>query len=109
MGPDFRIDTIRLVTLVADQFCLARPRRDDERQPCDRDEVLAGDLLLHLSTLLERLLVEHSDHVARPLVDDDLFLAELLPGRRHAVPALELRKRDLEDAAEQVAERIPDI
>src|SRR5437870_600662 len=101
--------TIRIVTHVAEQFCLARPRREDERPPGDRDEDLAGALLLHLSTLLERLLVEHSDHVARPLVNDDLFLAELLPGRRHAVPALELRERDLEDAAEQVAERIPDI
>src|SRR5881296_1211649 len=109
LGTELRMATIRIVTHVAEQFCLARPRREDERPPGDRDEHLARTLLLHLPTLLKRLLVEHSDHVARPLVDDDLFLAELLPGRRHAVPALELRERDLEDAAEQVAERIPDI
>src|SRR5207249_6675958 len=39
----------------------------------------------------------------------DLFLAERLPRRRHPIPALELGKRHLEDAAEEVAERIPDV
>src|SRR2546427_8383356 len=100
---------VRIVTDVPEQFCLTGARREHERPPSDRDEDLPGALLLHLSTLLERLLVEHADHVARPLVDDDLFFAELLPGRRHAVPALELRERDLEDPAKQVPERVPDV
>src|SRR5207247_10646877 len=86
--------TIRIVTHVAEQFCLARPRPEDERPPGDRDEDLAGALLLHLSTLLERLLVEDADHVARPLLDDDLFRAQLLPGRRHAAPGPHPRQPD---------------
>src|SRR2546427_5519970 len=109
LGAELRMAAVRIVTDVPEQFRLARPRREDERPAGDRDEHFAGALLLHLPTLLERFLVEHADHVARPLVDDDLFFAELLPGRRHAVPALELCERDLEDAAEQVPERIPDV
>src|SRR3989449_643235 len=109
LGTELRMAAVWIVTDVPEQFRLTRPRREDERPAGDRDEDLPGALLLHLPTLLERLLVEHADHVARPLVDDDLFLAELLPGRRHAVPALELCERDLEDAAEQVPERIPDV
>src|SRR5437899_4050558 len=106
---ELRMAAVRIVADISEEFRLARPRREDERPSRDRDEDLSRALLLDLAALLERLLVKYADHVSRPLVDDDLFLAELLPGRRHAVPALELRERDLEDAAEQVAERIPDI
>src|SRR2546428_5541039 len=106
---ELRMAAVRIVADISEEFRLARPRREDDRPSRDRDEDLSRALLLDLAALLERLLVKYADHVARPLVTDDLFLAELLPGRRHAVPALELRKRDLEDAAEQVAERIPDI
>src|SRR3989442_9559254 len=109
LGTELRMAAVRIVTDIPEQFRLARPRREDERPRGDRDEHFAGALLLHLPTLLERLLVEHADHVARPLVDDDLFFAELLPGRRHAVPALELCERDLKDPAKQVPERIPDV
>src|SRR3989454_10629295 len=109
LGAELRMAALWIVTDVPEQFRLTRPRREDERPAGDRDEHFAGALLLHLSTLLERLLVEHADHVARPLVDDDLFFAELLPGRRHAVPALELCERDLKDPAKQVPERVPDV
>src|SRR2546427_3559493 len=109
LGTELRMPAVWIVTDVPEQFRLTRPRREDERPAGDRDEHFAGALLLHLSTLLERLLVEHADHVARPLVDDDLFFAELLPGRRHAVPALELCERDLKDPAKQVPERVPDV
>src|SRR2546422_1490038 len=109
LGAELRMAAVRIVTDVPKQFRLACAGREDKRPPGNRDEYLARTLLLHLPTLLERLLVEHADHVARPLVHDDLFLAELLPRGRHAIPALELREGDLEDAAEQVAERIPDV
>src|SRR2546425_9412595 len=109
LGAELRMAAVRVVTDVPEEFRLARTGREDERPPGDRDEHLPGALLLHLPTLLERLLIEHADHVARPLVHDDLFLAELLTGGRHAVPALELREGDLEDAAEQVPEGIPDV
>src|SRR2546427_7767918 len=98
-----------IVADVSEEFGLARSGRQDERPSRDRDEDLSRALLLDLATLLERLLVEHADHVARPLVDDDLFLPKLLPGRRDAIPALELCERDFEDAAEQVAERIAHV
>src|SRR5213594_2577699 len=106
---ELRMAAVRIVADISEEFRLARPRREDERPSRDRDEDLSRALLLDLAALLERLLVKYADHVSRPLVDDDLFLAELLPGRRHAIPALELRERDLEDAAEQVAERIADV
>src|SRR2546426_8986259 len=106
---ELRMAAVRIVADISEEFRLARPRREDERPPGDRYEDLSRALLLDLAALLERLLVEHADHVARPLVDDDLFLPELLARRRHAIPALELRKRDFEDAAEEVAERIADI
>src|SRR5437870_1297271 len=106
---ELRMAAVRIVADISEDFRLARPRREDERPSRDRDEDLSRALLLDLAALLERLLVKYADHVSRPLVDDDLFLAELLPGRRHAIPALELRERDLEDAAEQVAERIADV
>src|SRR2546426_210681 len=106
---ELRMAAVRIVTDVPEQFRLACAGREDERPPGDRYEDLSRALLLDLAALLERLLVEHADHVARPLVDDDLFLPELLARRRHAIPALELRKRDFEDAAEEVAERIADI
>src|SRR3989454_2211119 len=109
LGAELRMAAVRIVTDVPKEFRLACAGREDKRPPGNRDEYLARTLLLHLPTLLERLLVEHADHVARPLVHDDLFLAELLPRGRHAIPALELREGDLEDAAEQVAERIPDV
>src|SRR5213594_5206892 len=106
---ELRMAAVWIVADVSEEFRLARPGREDERPSGDRDEDLAGALLLDLAPLLERLLVEHADHVARPLVDDDLFLPELLPGRRHAIPTLELRERDLENAAEQIAEWIADV
>src|SRR6266849_1816026 len=106
---ELRMTTVRVMADVSEEFGLARSGREDERSSGDRDEDLAGALLLDLAALLERLLVEHADHVARPLVDDDLFFPELLPSRRDAIPALKLRERDLEDAAEQVAERIADV
>src|SRR5207245_1950510 len=109
LSAELRMATVWVVTDVPEQLRLARPGREDERPSRDRDEHLARALLLDLSTLLEGLLVEHADHVARPLVDDDLFLAELLPRRRPTIPALQLGKRHLEDAAAEVAERIPDV
>src|SRR5438309_249455 len=83
--------------------------RERERPSRDWDEDFSRALLLDLASLLERLLVEDPDHVARSLVHHDLFFAELLSRRGHPIPALELCERDLEDAAEQVAERIPDV
>src|SRR2546428_11202525 len=109
LGTELRMAAVWIVTDVPEQFRLTRPRREDERPAGDRDEHFAGALLLHLSTLLERLLVEHADHVARPVVGDDLFFAELLPGRRHGVPAVELCERDLKDPAKQVPEVVPDV
>src|SRR6266545_636513 len=106
---ELRVPSVRIVPDVAEELRLARPRREDERTSGDGHEDLARALFLHLASLLERFLVEHADHVARPLVDDDLLLAELLPRRRDAVPAAHLRERHLEDAAEQIAERIPDV
>src|SRR2546426_6352619 len=106
---ELRMAAVRIVADISEEFRPARPRREDERPSRDRDEDLSRALLLDLAALLECLLVKYADHVSRPLVDDDLFLAELLPGRRHAIPALELRERAPEDAAEQVAERIADV
>src|SRR2546428_412646 len=106
---ELRMAAVRIVADISEEFRLARPRREDERPSRDRDEDLSRALLLDLAALLERLLVKYADHVSRPLVDDDLFLAELLPGRRHAIPALELRERDLEEAPEQAAERMADV
>src|SRR6266571_8890409 len=99
---ELRMAAVWIVADVPEEFRLARPGREDERPSRDRHEDLSRALLLDLAALLERLLVEHADHIACPLVDDDLFLPELLAGRRDAVPALELRERDLEDAAQQV-------
>src|SRR5439155_1418640 len=79
------------------------------RPPGDRDEDLPRSFLLHLASLLEGLLVEHADHVPGALVDDDLFLPELLARRRHPIAAAELRERDLEDAAQEIAEGIPGV
>src|SRR5206468_4013768 len=66
-------------------------------------------LLLHLAALLKGLLIEHADHVPGALVDDDLFLPELLARRRHAIAAAELSERDFEDAAQEIAEGIPGV
>jgi len=92
-----------------EELGLARARREHERASGDRDEDLPRALLLHLATLLEGLLVEDPDHIPRALVDDDLFLPELLTGRRHAISTAELRERDLEDASQEIPERIPGV
>src|SRR5207249_11689193 len=89
LSAELRMATVWVVTDVPEQLRLARTGREDERPSRDRDEHLTRALLLDLSTLFEGLLVEHADHVARPLVDDDLFLAELLPRRCHPIAALE--------------------
>ena len=109
LGAELRVSAIRIVPDVTEQLRLARARREDERTPRDRDEHLPRALLLDLAALLERLLVEDSNHVARSLVHDDLFLAELLPRRGDAVAPAELRERHLEDAPQEVSERIADV
>src|SRR5207247_6876320 len=109
LGAELRVSAIRIVPDVAEKLRLARARREDERTPRDRDEHLPRALLLHLAALLEGLLIEDADHVARALVHDDLFFAELLPRRRDAVAPAELRERHLEDASEEGSERIAGV
>src|SRR5437016_3631618 len=92
--------SVRIMPHVSEELRLARPGGEDERPSGDRDEDLPRALLLHLATLLEGLLIEDADHVPRALVDDDLFLPELLARRRHTIAAAELGEGDLEDAAQ---------
>src|SRR5207247_5552796 len=106
LGPELRVPAIRIVAHVPEELRLARPRREDERLAVHGDEDLPRARLLHLATLLQGLLVEHPDHLARALVDDDLLVPELAPRGRDAVPAAELVERDLEDPAEEVPERV---
>src|SRR5438445_667734 len=101
--------SVRIMPHVSEELRLARPGGEDERPSGDRDEDLPRALLLHLATLLEGLLIEDADHVPRALVDDDLFLPELLARRRHTIAAAELGEGDLEDAAQEIAERIPGV
>ena len=99
LRPELGMASVRIMPDVPEELRLARPRGEDERPPGDRDEDLPRALLLHLAALLEGLLIEHADHVPGALVDDDLFLPELLARRRHAIAAAELGEGDLEDAA----------
>src|SRR5436853_782501 len=109
LRPELGMASVRIMPDVPGELRLGRPGGKEDRPPGGRDEELARALLPHLAALLTGLLVEHADHVPGALVDDDLFLPELLARRRHAIAAAELGEGDLEDAAKEIAERIPGV
>ncbi len=99
---------VGVVPHVSQELCLGGAGRHQERVAVETNEDLAGTLVLERSAPLERPLVEDLDPVARALVRDDLLDALAKPGRADRLLRVSSRAhRELEDPADQVAERVP--
>src|SRR4030042_4119731 len=106
LRPKLRMAAVRVVPHVPKQLHIACPRSQDERVPPNRNDDLPGALLLKLAPLLESLLVQDLDHLARTLEDHHPLLPEPLPGSGHALPASELAHSHFDEPPQKVPERV---